>query len=259
MKVLITGSSGFIGKNLITRLKSIAAGKNKELSSELELFLYDKDSATDLLDKYAKDCHFIYHLAGVNRPQQDEEFMEGNFAFTATLIEKLKQYKNNSPILLTSSIQAVLENKYGKSKQASEKLLFDYADNVGAKTLVYRLPNVFGKGCNPNYNSVIATFCYNISRGKEIRINDPNTILKLVYIDDVVNEFINALYGTASKQGKFCYIPTVYEVRLADIVDLLYLFKQCKMETYMPKDAFEKALYNTYLSYLPVYEQIDFN
>ncbi len=255
MKILITGAAGFVGKNLVAQLESIRDKKagNYKLTSDLTLFCYDLDTDPALLDRYTKDCDFVLHLAGVNRPETEAEFMDGNFGFTSTLLNALKAHKNPAPVLITSSIQAALDNPYGRSKKAGEDLLFSYSKETGAKVLVYRLPNVFGKWCRPNYNSAVATFCNNIASGKEITVNDPTVNMQLVYIDDVVNEFIAALTGDEHVEDGFCFVPTVHKVRLGEIVDLLYAFKESRTTLSVPNfsSAFEKALYSTYLSYLP--------
>lgn len=244
MKILVTGANGFIGKNLICELK------NRKYN---DIFLYDIDSNKSLLEQYASECDFVFHLAGINRPQNEEEFMQGNFGFTSELLNLLKKYNNKAPVLITSSIQAELDNPYGKSKKAGEDLLFDYEKNTGIKVLVFRLPNVFGKWCKPNYNSAVATFCNNIANNLSITVNDPDYILNLVYIDDVVDEFIKALKGKAHKENDFYHIPTIHRMRLGDIVDLLYKFRDNRKSLNVPnmKNTFEKILYSTYLSYLP--------
>lgn len=244
MKILVTGAKGFIGKNLIAELK------NRNYN---EIYECDIDTTEEQLEEYAKNCEFIYHLAGVNRPQNEEEFMKGNFGFTSTLLEKLAKHKNKSPILITSSIQAELDNPYGKSKKAGEDLIFSYGKKNGVKTLVYRFTNVFGKWCRPNYNSVVATFCYNIARELEIKVNDPEVVMNLIYIDDVVEELINALEGKEHKQEDFCYVPVVHTIKLGEIANLIYSFKESRVNLIIPnmKDLFIKKLYSTYLSYLP--------
>lgn len=256
MKILVTGAKGFVGSNLIAQLKNIRDGKAKNYAvpTDLEILEYDRDTDPSLLEQYAQECDFVYHLAGINRPKDAAEFMTGNYGFTTTLLAALRKYNNLAPVLITSSIQAVLDNPYGKSKQAAENFLFAYADETGAKALVYRVPNVFGKWCRPNYNSAVATFCYNIANDLPIRVNDPSVDMHLVYIDDVVDELIGALVGQEHCEGKFCFVPTVHEVKLGTIADLLYQFKASRKELSVPKldNEFEKDLYSTYLSYLPI-------
>jgi UDP-2-acetamido-2,6-beta-L-arabino-hexul-4-ose reductase len=244
MKILVTGANGFVGKNLIAELKNLKYN---------EIFGFDIDTDPKLLDTYTKECTFVYHLAGVNRPQNTEAFMAGNFGFTSTLLDSLKKHNNKSPILITSSTQAELDNPYGKSKKEAEELLFSYEKETGAKALVYRLPNVFGKWCRPNYNSAVATFCNNIANGLPIQVNDPNVVINLVYIDDVVTEFVHALEGKENKNNRFCSARTVYTIKLGSIVDLLLAFSESRINLSVPdlSDAFTKKLYSTYLSYLP--------
>lgn len=244
MKILITGSNGFIGKNLIAELK------NKEYN---EIFEYDKETDPVLLDEYCKEADFVFHLAGVNRPKEQAEFMEGNFGFTSTLLNILKKYDNTCPVMISSSIQAELDNLYGESKKAGENLLLDYSKETGAKVLIYRFPNVFGKWSRPNYNSAVATFCHNIAHDLPIQVNDPSVKLSLVYIDDVINELVDALEGKENKSDLFCSVPTVHNITLGEIADLLYSFKESRTEKIVPNmsDAFTKKLYSTYLSYLP--------
>jgi UDP-2-acetamido-2,6-beta-L-arabino-hexul-4-ose reductase len=244
MKILVTGAKGFIGKNLISELK------NRKYTN---IFEYDIDSTSEDLDKYTRECDFVYHLAGVNRPDDDKEFLEGNFGFTSVLIDSLKKYKNKSPVMLASSIQAQLDNPYGISKKAGENLLFEYGKNTGVKILVYRFPNVFGKWCKPNYNSAVATFSYNIANNLPITINNPDVIMRLIYIDDLVNELINSLKGKANSKGNFCYVDPVYTISLGKIVDLLLSFKESRNNRLVPntEDMFIKKLYANYLSYLP--------
>ena len=256
MKILVTGAKGFVGKNLCASLKNIAEGKDKTrgIDTNIELFEYDIDTDISLLDVYCRDCDFVFHLAGVNRPQNTEEFMEGNFGFTSILLETLKKYNNNCPIMISSSIQATLDNPYGLSKKAGEDLIFSYGKETGAKVLVYRLPNVFGKWCRPNYNSAVSTFCNNIANDLPITVNDRNVNMTLVYIDDVVDELIRALKGEENKEGEFCKIPTEHKITLGEIVDLIYSFKNQPQSLVMPEiplGSFEKKLYSTYLSYLP--------
>jgi len=244
MKILVTGAKGFIGKNLVVELK------NRKYT---DIFEYDKETKSSLLDKYCKEADFVFHLAGVNRPKEQSEFMESNFRLTSTLLNTLKKYQNNCPVMISSSIQAELDNPYGKSKKAGEELLFDYSKETGAKVLIYRFPNVFGKWCRPNYNSVVATFCYNIAHDLPITVNDPSVVMNLVYIDDVVDELINALEGKENRNGEFCEVPIVHTITLGEIVNLIYSFKKSREERFIPNmaDAFTKKLYSTYLSYLP--------
>ena len=221
MKILITGANGFVGKNLVAQLENIKLGKarNYDLSNDLTIYKYDIDTPPELLDEYTKDCDFVFHLAGVNRPKDEKEFMEGNFGFTSVLLDKLKENNNKAPVLITSSIQAALDNPYGRSKKAGEDLMFEYGKSNNVKVLVYRLPNVFGKWCRPNYNSAVATFCNNIANDLDITVNDPEVVMNLVYIDDVVDEFIAALMGNENKDGEYCGIPIVHTIKLREIVD----------------------------------------
>lgn len=244
MKILVTGAKGFIGKNLIAELK------NQEYT---DIFEYDIESTPEDLDNYSKECEFVYHLAGVNRPKDQKEFFEGNYGFTSVLLNNLKKYNNRSPIMLASSIQAALDNPYGISKKAGEELLFDFGIETGNKTMIYRFPNVFGKWCKPNYNSAVATFSYNIANNLPIVINDPDVVMNLVYIDDLVKELLNALKGYENRVDGFCYVEPVYRVKIKDIVDLLYSFKESRSNLTIPStsDSFTKKLYANYLSYLP--------
>lgn len=244
MKILVTGAKGFVGKNLIAELKN--RGYN-------EIYECDINTTSEELETYTKECEFVFHLAGVNRPEKEEEFMKGNFGFTSELLEKLKKNNNKSTIVITSSIQARLDNPYGRSKKAGEDLMFEYSQETGIKAIVYRLPNVFGKWCRPNYNSAVATFCNNIANDLPITVNDPNVIMNLVYIDDVVEEFIDALEGGEHIQEKFGYIPTVYTIKLGEIVKLIESFKESRKGLMLPnmEDEFSKKLYSTYLTYLP--------
>ena len=255
MNILITGAKGFIGKNLIAELNNIKEGKAKgyNLTSDLNLFAYDMDTDPALLNDYCKEADFVFHLAGVNRPKDQSEFMEGNFGFTSVLLDTLKKEGNNCPVMLSSSIQAELDNPYGASKKAGEDLLFDYGRETGAEVLIYRFPNVFGKWCRPNYNSAVATFCHNIAHDLPIQVNDRNVQMTLVYIDDVVKELISALESHPNKADDFCKVPVEYRITLGEIVDLIYSFKESRKNLQVPdlSDAFTKKLYSTYLSYLP--------
>jgi len=256
MKVLVTGARGFVGKNLIAQLNNIKDGKDQTvaISTELEIFEFDIDSDENLLDKYCAECDFVFNLAGVNRPENQDEFMKGNFGFASKLLDTLKKHNNKCPIMISSSTQATLDNPYGKSKKAGEDLIFDYADQTGAQALIYRFPNVFGKWCKPNYNSAVATFCNNIANGLPITVNDRSTVMNLVYIDDVVGELVNAMLGKANKlEDGFCYVDVVHKTTLGEIVDLLNSFKNSRKDLTVPKldDSFTKKLYSTYLSYLP--------
>lgn len=256
MKILITGAKGFIGKNLVAELNNIKESKARgyNLSSELTFFEYDVDSDPSLLDGYCKDTDFVFHLAGVNRPREQSEFMEGNFGFTSVLLDTLKKHRNNCPVMLSSSIQAELDNPYGVSKKAGEDLLFHYGKEVGADVLIYRFPNVFGKWCRPNYNSAVATFCNNIANDLPIQVNNRSANMTLVYIDDVVKELISALEGKPNRVGEFCMVPVEHKITLGEIVDLIYSFKESRgsLQVVDLNDGFTKKLYSTYLSYLPV-------
>lgn len=260
MNILVTGAKGFVGKNLVAALENIRDGKDRTrgLSSDLDIFPYDLDTDPALLDGYCRDADFVFHLAGVNRPEKEEDFMRGNFGFTSTLLDTLKKYHNRAPVMISSSIQARLDNPYGRSKRAGEDLVFAYGRETGAKVLVYRFPNLFGKWCRPNYNSVIATFCYNLSHDLPIRVNDPTVTLELLYIDDLVDELLLALKGeehTVTEEGKtFATVPVTHRVTLGEIVDRLTAFTEQPKTLNMPKipaGSFEKKLYSTYLSYLP--------
>lgn len=244
MKALVTGAKGFIGQNLITELRS----------HNHQVLPYDIDSDKKLLDEYTSCCEFVFHLAGVNRPEKDDDFMKGNHGFTSLLLEKLKKHNNKAPVMLSSSIQAELDNLYGKSKKAGEELIFKYGKETGTTVYVYRFPNVFGKWCRPNYNSAVATFCHNIAGDLPIQINEANPTLTLLYIDDLVEELLLAMEGKAHKDQKgYCFVPVTYQVKLLEIVELLRSFKESRKRLSVPdmSDAFTKRLYSTYLSYLP--------
>ena len=244
MKILVTGAKGFIGKNLIAELR------NRKYE---EIYEFDRDTDISLLDFYCSNCDFIFHLAGVQRPKEEKEFMEGNFGFTSILLDLLKKYRNTCPIVVSSSIQASLDNPYGKSKKAGEDLMFTYAEETGAKVMIYRFPNVYGKWNKPNYNSAITTFCYNISRNLEIKVNCRDTVMHVVYIDDLFDELISAMEGKGTKSGKFYRVPVEDETTLGHIVDLLYSFKESRNNRSIPNmnNHLERSLYSTYLSYLP--------
>lgn len=256
MNILVTGAKGFVGKNLVSQLHNIQFGKAKNYpisGEEIKVFEYDLDSDPSELDVYCKQADFVFNLAGVNRPKDPTEFMKGNFGFASTLLNTLKKYNNTCPVMISSSIQAELDNPYGESKRAGENLLFAYAKETGAKVLVYRFPNLFGKWCRPNYNSAVATFCNNIANDLPIQVNDPSVVMRLAYIDDVVDELIAALVGQEHREGMFCVVPTVHTITLGGIVDLLYSFKEMPKNLEVPDlgEPFTKKLYSTYLSYLP--------
>lgn len=244
MKILVTGANGFVGKNLIAELK------NKGYSDILRC---TRETTSDQLYEYTRECQFVFHLAGINRPKDDKEFMEGNFRFTSKLLELLRKNNNKSPILITSSIQAEKDNSYGRSKKAGEDLLFEYSKETGAKVYVYRLPNLFGKWSKPNYNSVVSTFCYNIARDLDVQINNLEAEINLCYIDDVLEEFIRALESNSTKDKKFCVIPISYNVKVSELAELIQSFKESRIDLSVPnmRDSFTNKLYSTYLSYLP--------
>lgn len=257
MNILITGAQGFVGRNLASQLKNIRDGKagNYAVSGkELSIFEYDLNSSPEELDDYCRKADFVFNLAGVNRPKDPTEFMQGNFGFASTLLSMLRKHGNTCPVMISSSIQAALDNPYGESKRAGEQLLFDYARETGAKVLVYRFPNLFGKWCRPNYNSVVATFCHNIAHDLPITVNDPSIEIHLAYIDDVVDELIAALSGREHREGDYCYIPGSHRVTLGKIAELLHEFRRMPETLALPdttNGGFEKKLYSTYLSYLP--------
>ncbi len=253
MKILVTGAAGFVGKNFVAELENQnkAANENGPL---YEILPYDLGSEPSDLDRFCKEADFVVHLAGVNRPEDPAEFMKGNFGFTSELLDTLKRHRNNCPIMLSSSIQAALSNPYGESKRAGEELLFSYGKDTGARVLVYRFPNVFGKWCRPNYNSGIATFCYNLTRDLPITVNDRSAVLDLVYIDDVVAELIRALNGRENLRNYgYCQVETSYSAELGRIVDLLYDFRDSRKNLLIPnlEDSLTTKLYSTWLSYLP--------
>ena len=231
--ILITGAKGFVGKNLVENLKNIKDGKDRvhKLPSNLEIIEYDIDNTETELEEYCKKADFVFNLAGINRPKDNSEFMKGNFGFGEKLLNLLKKYKNNCPIMLSSSVQATLEGRYagseyGKSKLAGEELFKNYGKETGARVLIYRFPNLFGKWCRPNYNSAVATFCNNIANNLPIQVNDRNTELDLVYIDDLVEELLRAVNGNENKDEKgYCYVPEVHHVTLGEIV---YFFMNLK-------------------------------
>ena len=255
MNILVTGANGFIGRNLVETLKNVRDGKDKtrSVTSELTIFKYDIDTDPVLLDEYCTKADFVFNLAGVNRPQDPAEFMTGNFGFASTLLNTLKKHNNKCPVMLSSSIQAGRDNPYGQSKKAGEELFFQNSDETGAPVFVYRFPNVFGKWCRPNYNSAVATFCYNIAHGLPITVNDPNVVMNLVYIDDVVDELLRALAGNPTRAGNYCSVPVTHTIKLGEIVYLIHTFKASRNERSVPdmSDAFTSKLYATYLSYLP--------
>ena len=273
MKILVTGAKGFVGKNLCAQLNNIREGKNKSYGDLTisEVFEYDIDSSLEQLDSYCQSCDFVFNLAGVNRPQNQEEFMQGNFGFASTLLDLLKKHQNTCPVMISSSIQATLagrfgNSEYGKSKKAGEELMFEYAQETGARVLVYRFPNLFGKWCRPNYNSAIATFCHNIANDLPIQVNDRSVEMELLYIDDLVDEMINAILGNEhrcefegvetvpSETGRYCYCPITHKTTLGEIVDWIYTFAEQPKTLNIPEipeNSLAKKLYSTYLSYLP--------
>ena len=278
MNILITGAAGFVGKNLAAALRCLQNGTDRtrpNLSVD-RLYLYDKDSPAELLEEGCQNADFVFNLAGVNRPQDSREFMEGNFGFASTLLDTLKKYHNTCPVMLSSSIQATLigryaDGDYGKSKKAGEELFFRYAQETGARVLVYRFPNLFGKWCRPNYNSVVATFCNNYAHDLPIQVNDPTVRLEMLYIDDLVTEMLDALEGKAHAcefdgltpvfraDGRFCAAPVTHSVTLGEIVALLDAFRAQPQTLKMPEipaGSFAKKLYSTYLSYLPAEKAI---
>lgn len=256
MDILITGARGFVGRNLVSQLRNVRAGKARWYAPvEIgEIFEYDIDSRPEELDEYCRRAGFVFNLAGVNRPKDEAEFMAGNFGFASTLLESLRRAGNACPVMLSSSVQASLDNAYGRSKRAGEDLFFRYGRETGARVLVYRFSNLFGKWCRPNYNSVVATFCHNTAHGLPIRVDDAGRELPLCYIDDVVDELIGALAGHEHRDGDYCTVPIVHHVTLGRIADLLRSFREMPSTLDVPDagDAFARKLYATYLTYLPV-------
>lgn len=273
MKILVTGSNGFVGRNLVWNLRELRDGKNKTRPNLTitEIYGYDVETSKEDFEYACQRVDFVFNLAGVNRPKDNAEFMEGNFGFASTLLDTLKKYGNNCPVMLASSAQASLTGRfegseYGKSKLAGENLFLDYSKETGAKVLIYRFPNLFGKWCKPRYNSAVATFCNAVANDEEYTVNDRSTELELLYIDDLIEEMFDALEGkehrcefdgldvTPDENGKYCYVPTTYKETLGEIVDLLQSFKAMPETLIMPeipKESFAKKLYSTYLSYLP--------
>ncbi len=271
MKILVTGAKGFVGKNLCEALKNIRDNKDRTRNIKIEeIFEYDIDTEKSLLDGFCEKADFVFNLAGVNRPKDNSEFMQGNFGFASTLLDTLKKHNNKCPVMLSSSIQATLigryDSDYGRSKKMGEELFFKYSEETGAKVLVYRFPNLFGKWCRPNYNSAVATFCNNTANDLEITVNDRNTRLELLYIDDLIAEMLDALEAKEhhcefdgintvfTENGKYCAVPTTHKVTLGEIADLLEQFKNQPKTILIPEipnNSFAKKLYSTYLSYLP--------
>ena len=273
MNILVTGAKGFVGRNLVAQLHNIRDGKARwyPVTGDLTVYEYDVDRDPAELDTYCRAADFVFNLAGVNRPKDRSEFMKGNFGFASVLLDTLKKYGNKCPVMLSSSIQATLMGRYaasdyGRSKLAGEELFFGYAEETGARILVYRFPNLFGKWCRPNYNSAVATFCNNIANGLPIQVNDRSTELELVYIDDLVDEMVAALAGkehrcefdglnpVAEEDGRYCYVPVSHRATLGGIVDLLHRFArqpESLVIPEIPEGSFAKKLYSTYLSYLP--------
>ena len=273
MKILVTGAKGFVGRNLCAQLNNIKEGKARcygDVSVEA-VYEYDLDSTPEQLEAWCKEADFVFNLAGVNRPQNQEEFMQGNFGFASTLLDTLRKHSNTCPVMLSSSQQASLtgrfgNSEYGRSKKAGEDLFLEYGEDIGAKVLVYRFPNLFGKWCRPNYNSAVATFCNAVANDLPYTVNDPSVELELLYIDDLVDEMIACLRGEEHrcefdglgvfpmKDGRYCYVPTTHKATLGDIVDLLNKFAEQPRTLLIPEipaGSFAKKLYSTYLSYLP--------
>lgn len=273
MNILVTGAAGFVGKNLVASLENIRDQKDRTRGSLQidEIYAYDKNTDPALLKEYCRQADFVFHLAGVNRPKNEEEFMQGNYGFSSELLKTLQDVGNTCTIMLASSIQATLLGRYegsayGESKRAGEELFFEYGKETGARVLVYRFPNLFGKWCRPNYNSAVATFCYNIARDLPIQVNDPKVELELLYIDDLIEEMLCALQGQEhhcdyeelmplpADTGRYCYVPITHKVTLGRIVELLQQFHDQKDAIFIPHipgNSFEKKLFSTYVSYLP--------
>ena len=260
MNILVTGAKGFVGKNLVYSLKNIKEGKDKthpELKIE-EIYEFDIDTDISLLDEYCKSADFVFNLAGVNRPKEQSEFMQGNFGFASVLLDTLKKYKNTCPVMISSSVQATLEGRfagseYGKSKRAGEELMLSYGQETGARVLIYRFPNLFGKWCKPNYNSAIATFCHNIANDLPIQINDPSVELELVYIDDLIDEMLRALGENETRNEKYCIVPITHKTTLGFIADTIKSFPEIRASLGVPSftNPLVSKLYSTWLSYLP--------
>lgn len=244
MNILVTGANGFVGKNLIAELKN---------QGYLNIFEYDIDTPKYMLDDYCLKADFVFHLAGVNRPKNEDDFMKGNYGFTSELLSKLKEFNNTCPVMISSSIQAALDNSYGKSKRAGEELLFAYQQETGAKVYVYRFSNLYGKWSRPNYNTVVATFCYKVARNEAVTVNNKNTQIELCYIDDVVKELLQCLIGKPTKQGQFCIVPRTDKISIEALRDLIISFKDSRNNLDIPnlQNVLEKNLYSTYLSFLP--------
>lgn len=256
MKILVTGSKGFIGRNLVSQLENISQGKTKfgSLGSDITVYKFDTDTDTELLGSYCADCDFVVHLAGVNRPKDENSFKEDNILFTEGLIEQLEKHGNNCPIVFASSIQAEFDNLYGQSKKQCEEIIKKHSEKTGSKALIYRFTNLFGKWSIPNYNSVVATFCYNIARGLPITISDRNKKIEFIYIDDLICEILSAFEGREYRDGDFCDVPEKYTVSLGELADLIYSFKLSRENLCIPDvsdGSFSKKLYSTYLSFLP--------
>ena len=273
MRILITGAKGFVGRNLCANLRNIQEGKDRRFPDLKidEVFEYDLDNSPEELDQWCREADFVFNLAGVNRPQNQEEFMQGNFGFASTLLDTLKKHKNTCPVMLSSSQQASLtgrfgNSEYGRSKKAGEDLFLQHGQENGAKVMVYRFPNLFGKWCRPNYNSAVATFCNALANDLPYTVNDPSVELELLYIDDLVDEMIACLKGEENHcefegldvlpqaNGRYCYVPTTHKATLGEIVELLKSFAeqpQTLMIPEIPQGSFAKKLYSTYLSYLP--------